>query len=242
MPAGRSLAALGAAALFTASGVVAVAEIVSEYRSGPFASAARITREQRAEPVATDALVRTAAATIADGGNCAPQVLEPVGQLLAEQLDLVNEAVDYERFVDTVTTAERFYSHAVACAPASSRAWTRLALLDLVATSDLDRADSRVDVAGWNSPVFWPDLVQRVGYWKHRSLRASVSLHDGLRHDLGTLLTYARPDDVLLAVDGAGPAFRAQMGYHLTVLPPERLAELRAVGIGGPKPETPADG
>jgi hypothetical protein len=224
-------------ALFAGGAVLAVSEIAAAYRAGPFASAERLARVHRPDPGAIDALVVEAAASIADSGDCAPQLLRPVGALLAERLDLVNEAVDYDDFVGTMSTAERFYTHAVACAPASSQAWTRLGLLDLVATGDLGRADSRVDVAGWNSPVFWPDLDKRIAYWKLRAERASESLNPGMGRDIATLLTHARPADILLAVDGASPEFLVQVGYHVRVLSPDRVDELRAVGVGGPKPE-----
>jgi hypothetical protein len=239
MQAGRSLAALGAAALFAAGAVVAISQVVAEYRAGPFAAAERLSRVHRPDAEAVDVMALEAAKAIVDGGSCAPQVIEPVGALLAERLDIVNEAVDYDAFVDTVSTAERFYGHAVACAPASSRAWTRLGLIDLVATGDLDRADGRVDVAGWNSPVFWPDLVQRIAYWKQRARRSDETHNPGLGRDVSTLLAHARPEDVVLAVEGASPEFLAQVAYQVTVLPPERIETLRSVGVGGPKPDDP---
>lgn len=233
----RPLAVLAATALFSIGLGAAVAQLSAEYRSGTAASAGRLARDERADPDAIDRTIRETAGSVADGGTCAPVLLEPTGALLAEQLDLANEAEDYDGFVALASTAEAFYLHALGCDPTSSRVWTRLGTLEVVATNDLAKADRRVEIAGWNSPVFWPDLKQRIAYWKHRSLRSGDKLNDGMGRDLQTLLSHAKIDDIRLSMEGASPEFLAQLAYHVRVLSPERVAELKDIGLAGGHPE-----
>lgn len=227
------LPVLAAAALFGVAAVVSAAQLFGEVSAAPLVAASRLDRAQRADVDAVDRTALSAAETAVATGDCDPALTGALSDLIAERLDTVNPATGYDDWLAAMSTAGTFYRHAIACSPSSPVNWARLGALDLIATGDSEAGDRKVEIAGWVSPVFYPDLAQRIFYWRNRPLKDGETYGEPMRRDLRTVLLHARHQDVRRLLRGASTEFRVQVAFEMRALPEQRVAQLAEAGIGG---------
>jgi hypothetical protein len=173
----------------------------------------------------------TQAEAITTSHECRSDVLDAGLAFVLRDVDLQDQIDNYDAWAAAMTRADRYITHALSCNPGDGDLWARLAMVRQAASENAEQLSELMNQSALLAPSEMYVLRARFFVWRKATAVTLNRSADLVERDIRTVLNYAPPNDIRDTLGNAGAELKPHLLSAWKLIPPERVAKLRAFHI-----------
>lgn len=208
--------------LFLALGAYAATLAAEDRRHGYVLAVAQ--RLDLKQSITIDQIATAAAQTTdpAFSHHCRSDILRPGLTVMLHNLGRMNQAIDYDAWVDANAATQAYLGMMIRCLPADGNVRLREALVSRAIAEDPESLRQKMSGARALMPYEAQQVLARLSLWKRLSPLALAASEPLARADIAATLRHGSAALKAALHDGASPAFAALVESEAGTLPPSQ--------------------